>query len=87
MYTFNEMLEKAVELKASDLHLTVNQPPTLRINGTLIPICQEKIQPEDTDRFAQIVLQGDTYKKFQELGPRDSLRLKTGGKVVLLNPT
>ena len=33
-----DLLEQAVTKQASDLHLTVGRPPTLRIDGELVPI-------------------------------------------------
>jgi len=35
MLKIDELLQIAVDRKASDLHLTVGIPPVLRINGTL----------------------------------------------------
>ena len=34
----NQLLQLAIERNASDLHLIVNSPPTLRINGELLPV-------------------------------------------------
>lgn len=36
MYVLQELLRKTIEMKASDLHLTVGLPPTIRYNGKLI---------------------------------------------------
>ena len=36
--TIHDLLQKTVSAKASDLHLTVGSPPTLRIEGKLTPI-------------------------------------------------
>jgi twitching motility protein PilT len=45
-----ELLKKTVETKASDLHLTVGAPPTLRIGGDLGPIAgEELLGPEDVE--------------------------------------
>ena len=38
MIEFNDFLRKAIELKASDIHITAGIPPTLRINGVLTPV-------------------------------------------------
>ena len=35
-YEMNDLLELVCEENASDLHLHVGQPPTLRISGTMI---------------------------------------------------
>ena len=87
MYSFNELLEKSIELKASDLHLTVNQPPTLRINGVLVPLGNEKLEQKHTDAFARLVLDNDLYEKFNKIGEMDRyvighFRLAFGNRIV-----
>ena len=37
-YEMNELLELVVEQNASDIHLQVGQPPTLRLSGSMMPI-------------------------------------------------
>ncbi len=46
-----ELLELAVHEGASDLHLAVGLPPTLRIHGALAPLDSEPLGPEDTERL------------------------------------
>jgi twitching motility protein PilT len=49
----NELLEIIVREQASDLHLTVGQPPTFRVSGRLIPLVKmEKLTPADTQGLA-----------------------------------
>ena len=43
MKTLKELCKKAVEAGASDLHLVVNKPPILRVNGKIIPIKDEPV--------------------------------------------
>jgi twitching motility protein PilT len=47
----NEMLELVVEQNASDLHLQVGQPPTLRISGSMLPIEGPALTPADTEKL------------------------------------
>ena len=54
MYILNDLLIRTLELKASDLHLTVGIQPTVRVNGKLIPIGPNKLMPEDIKEFAKI---------------------------------
>jgi twitching motility protein PilT len=52
---FDYLLEECIKYRASDLHLTVGRPPTLRVDGKLIPV--EKTQvltPEATAKFKDI---------------------------------
>ena len=50
LIALNTLLETTVKEKASDLHLTVGVPPTIRVNGQLTHIGGEKLTPLDTDR-------------------------------------
>jgi len=51
------LLAHAVRLGASDVHLKVPSPPTLRINGGLAPITGHRgLSSKDTEAFAEVVL-------------------------------
>ena len=50
-YEMNELLELVVDQGASDLHLQVNQPPTLRIGGGMVPIEGHALTPLDTEQL------------------------------------
>ena len=43
MYLLKELLSKTIEMNASDLHLTVGLPPTVRSNGKLIQLGIDKL--------------------------------------------
>ncbi len=47
----NDLLDLVVDQNASDLHLSVDQPPTLRISGSMVPIEGEPLTPADTERL------------------------------------
>ncbi len=47
----NDLLDLVVDQNASDLHLQVEQPPTLRISGSMVPIEGEPLTPADTERL------------------------------------
>ena len=47
----NELLELVFEQNASDLHLQVGQPPTLRLSGSMTPIDGPPLQPADTEKL------------------------------------
>jgi twitching motility protein PilT len=52
-----KLLKATVEKNASDLHLTVNKPPTIRIYGDLVCLDGEKrLSPHDTEEAAMNVL-------------------------------
>ncbi len=50
-YEMNDLLDLVVEQNASDLHLQVEQSPTLRISGSMVPIEGEALTPADTERL------------------------------------
>ncbi|TCT16893.1 twitching motility protein PilT [Natranaerovirga pectinivora] len=56
MYTVEELLIIAKENKASDLHLTVGRPPTIRINGNLKYAHSEKLSPQTTQELIMSIL-------------------------------
>ncbi|MEO6244817.1 MAG: type IV pilus twitching motility protein PilT [Opitutaceae bacterium] len=50
-YDMNDLLDLMVDQGASDLHLQVGQPPTLRISGSMAPIDGPPLKPEDTEKL------------------------------------
>jgi twitching motility protein PilT len=50
-YEMNELLELVFEQNASDLHLQVGQPPTLRLSGSMTPIDGPALLPIDTEKL------------------------------------
>jgi len=46
-----KFIEKAVEMKASDVHITAAVPPIFRIRGELLPYGNEVLTPQDTQEF------------------------------------
>jgi twitching motility protein PilT len=48
----DKLLAYAVESKASDTHITVGFPPTLRIDGRLEPMDLPKLTADDTEKMA-----------------------------------
>lgn len=60
-----ELLEKMIRQKASDLHLTVGIPPVLRIYGKLSFLeGYPTIRPSDTITLAQALLGEERWQKF-----------------------
>lgn len=59
-----ELLELTIEEEASDLHLSFNHEPTLRIAGSLIPLVKsKKLSSADLRGLAQSLLQNDQYER------------------------
>ena len=69
--SIKNLLETVFTDNASDLHLCVGVPPTLRIDGNLVPIPNQAVlTPEDTERLAYSILneeQKETLIKDKEI--------------------
>lgn len=66
-----QILESAVQKDASDIHLTVGRPVTLRISGELISQDEHKLTPQDTETLAQEITTEEQRKEVQEVGGID----------------
>ncbi|WP_194190254.1 type IV pilus twitching motility protein PilT [Clostridium chrysemydis] len=77
MYILDELLAKTVELGASDLHLTVGIPPTVRLNGKLMPLGDEKLTQPIIEGFAEDIL-GKKFEEYNQIGEADTSYSKKG---------
>jgi twitching motility protein PilT len=66
MLTLAEMLTKAIQAGASDLHLTIGTPPQLRVDGKLHPMDLPVLTPADTKRLAYSVMTDTQKHTFEE---------------------
>ena len=71
MYLLKELLSKTIEMKASDLHLTVGLPPTIRCNGKLIQLGNDKLLPGDMEVFSKEIL-CEKYDEYLKIGEFDT---------------
>lgn len=56
----NELLELVLEEGASDLHIQVGKPPTLRLHGSMVSVDGPDLTPTDTERLMQSIA-ADSY--------------------------
>jgi len=62
-----ELLSITVTEQASDLHLSVDHPPILRLAGSLIPLVKKKkLSSEDTKNFADSLMTEEQKQRFLE---------------------
>ncbi len=61
-----EMLQKVVEQGGSDLHLTTNSPPRIRLHGKLIPLDQPALDEATTKRLAYSVMTDQQKFRYEE---------------------
>ena len=71
IYVLNELLKETINRGASDLHLTVGLPPTIRVNGKLLRIGEDKLTPIALRNFAEELLE-DKYQEYDNYGEIDT---------------
>jgi twitching motility protein PilT len=64
--TLNSMLKTMVEQGASDLHLTTNSPPMIRIDGALRPLNAPPLTPSDTKQISYSILTDKQKQRLEE---------------------
>lgn len=64
--SLNELLREAVERGASDLHITTNSKPQIRIDGVLHELESEQLTPTDTKRLAYSILTDKQKQRLEE---------------------
>ncbi len=65
-FNFKVVLQELVRRNASDLHLKVGRPPTLRVDGELTPLPQQPLKPEDLKTLAEQLMTPKQVKQFAE---------------------
>ncbi len=65
-YNYKAVMQEMVKQGASDLHLKVGRPPTLRINGELVPLNFPPLRPEDLKSIAEQTMPPKQIKEFSE---------------------
>src|SRR6186713_2226399 len=66
MATLPELLQTLVENNGSDLHITTDTPPQIRVHGHLKPLDLPPLGPADTKSLAYSVLTDQQKKRFEE---------------------
>ena len=65
-FNFKAVLQDLVQRSASDLHLKVGRPPTLRVNGDLEALKLPPLRPEDLKSLAEQLMTPRQVKQFAE---------------------
>jgi twitching motility protein PilT len=66
MATLPELLKLLVEMEGSDLHITTNSAPQIRVNGHLQRLPMPELQPAETKQVIYGVLTDSQKKRFEE---------------------
>ncbi len=70
-YEMNDLLELMVDQGASDLHIQVNQPPTLRISGTMVPVEGPKLDAEGAEGLMKAITSTSNQEQLKTSGGAD----------------
>jgi twitching motility protein PilT len=70
-FNFKAILQQMVQSSASDLHLKVGRPPTLRVHGELSPLPMPALRPEDLSTLAKEIMSPKQVKEFTEYREAD----------------
>jgi len=69
--SIERLLETCIKRGASDLHLHVGRPPTLRLHGRLRPLETKVLEPSDTIELMKAVTPERAQQELQEQGGTD----------------
>lgn len=65
-YQLEDLFVTTAEQGASDLHLVVGRYPTLRIDGSLVPLSKRQVlTPKDTTELAEAIFTADQRQRFE----------------------
>jgi twitching motility protein PilT len=64
--TLSDLLKKMLEMNGSDLHISTNSPPQVRVHGHLQPLDMPMLNPSETKQLAYSVLTDAQKHRFEE---------------------
>ena len=67
----SDLLQLVVDENASDLHIRVGVPPTVRLHGSLVPLDMPSLRPEDTEALMRAITSDDQIQKVRTDGGSD----------------
>lgn len=65
-FTLQQLLQTMIEQRASDLHITTGSPPQLRIDGRLIPLKTQNLNPNETKELCYEALTDSQKTKLEQ---------------------
>jgi len=66
MANLHQLLKELIDRGGSDLHITTNSPPQIRVDGKLTPLSMPALTPVETKQFCYSVLTEAQKHKFEE---------------------
>jgi twitching motility protein PilT len=70
-FDYKAVLQHMIQTNASDLHLKVGRPPTLRVDGQMVNIEAAPLKQEDLRSLAEQIMGPKNIKEFSELKESD----------------
>ena len=67
----NELLNRLVLMKGSDMHISVGCAPYFRVNGILINTGSDKLTPQDTENLVRQIASEEQIKEINQVGDYD----------------
>ncbi len=64
--SITELLKEMIQRNASDLHITPGAPPSIRIDGQIVPMNYDILKPDDTENLAYSIMNDSQKKKFEQ---------------------
>src|SRR5215475_14401073 len=64
--SLSDLLKKMMEMNGSDLHITTNSPPQVRVHGHLQPLDMPPLTPAETKQLSYSVLTDAQKHRFEE---------------------
>ncbi|HSS50820.1 MAG TPA: type IV pilus twitching motility protein PilT [Thermoanaerobaculia bacterium] len=64
--TLNQLLKSMVEMGGSDLHITTNSPPQVRVDGHLRPLSLPPMTPSETKQLSYSILTDNQKHRLEE---------------------
>ncbi len=65
-FTIHQLLKVMIDRGASDLHITTGTPPQLRIDGSLVPLKTNPLDPVETKQLCYSVLSEEQTVRFEK---------------------
>ena len=64
--SLSDLLRRMLEMGGSDLHITTNSPPQIRVHGHLVPLDLPQLTPAETKQLAYSVMTDSQKNRFEE---------------------
>src|SRR6202012_1658993 len=64
--SLSDLLKRMLEMNSSDLHITTNSPPQIRVHGHLVPLDLPQLTPAETKQLTHSVMTEAQKHRFEK---------------------